>query len=206
MLSSLLRQGSFISQEWFCLSNCYRAKIIHFGAHPGDFCPHKLLHSSVLDLTAPAPFQEDSWSPLWQWSHFPETEKGSGSWGHSEGTKSLAEDEPVDVVPETPVWVFSLSPEWFLRCRGSTQIRAGIEIKCRNSCNSSKQGQDIRVHLNSWVPPTLQCCCWSEGPRKILQIWLTLTTATEWTLMEKDVRRCCMMGNPLALTERTSLV
>lgn len=201
MLSSLLRQGSFISQEWFCLNNYCRTKVIHFGAHPGGFCPHKLLHSSVLDFIAPAPFQQDSWSPLWQWSHF------LRDWERLWVLRSTVKEQSPWlrmnqwVGPETPVWVFSLSPEWFLRCRGSTRIRAGIEIKCRNSCNASKQGQSIRVHLNSWVP-RLQCFC--QG--KILQIWLTLTTAIEWTSMEKDPWRCCMMGNPFDLTERSSLV
>lgn len=146
MLSSLLRQGSIISQEWFCLSNCHRPKIILVGTHPEDFCPHKLLHSSVLDFIPPAPFQQDSWSPLWQWSHF------LRDWERLWVLRSTVKEQSPWLRMNQWMWFQKHQPaqKRFLRCRGSTQIRAGIGMKCRNSCNASKQGQSISEFI--WTP------------------------------------------------------
>lgn len=45
-----------------------------------------------------------------------------------------------------------------------------------------------------------------KAPGKILQIWPTLTTAIEKTLLEKDVWRCCVRGYLFTPAEKTSLV
>lgn len=132
---------------------------------------------------------------------FSEIEKGSGSWGVQWRKRVLGWGWTSGCGFRTPV-----CPEWFLRHRGSTQIRAGIEMKCSTSCTASKQGQSTRVHLNSCVPPytPMLLLNWraKENPAN-----MSNSDSCHW--MDFDGKRClecCMIGHLIYLTERTSLV
>lgn len=225
MLSFLLRPGSFISQEQFCLSNCCRAKMILVGTYPGEFCPHKPLQSSVLDFLPPAPSWQGSWSSLWHPAHFLGDRERLWSWGPWRRSRVLG-------------WGWasrwgasntSLPRKVSEMQRGSTAIRLGIGMVCRSNCNTSKQGQSIPelvwlsgypplgygkegrsaspwVALGKGTPHLPVTLSWWRPQRKSCKYDPTLITAIERTLLEKDVWRCCVRGYLFTPTERTSLV
>lgn len=148
MLSFLLRSGSFISQEQFCLSNCCRAKMIPVGTHPGDFCPHKPPQSSVLDFLPPVSAQQGSWSPPWHQACFLRHCERLWSWGPQRRSRVLGWEWASGWRPSNT----SLHRKVSEMQRGST-IRVGIGMACRSNCNASKQGQSIPELICPGDPP-----------------------------------------------------
>lgn len=209
MLSFLLRSGSFISQEQFCLSNCCRAKMIPVGTHPGDFCPHKPPQSLVLDFLLFLPSKAVG--------HLHGTGlissdivKGSGPEDHSEGAESLVEDEPVDDVPATPACT-----ERFLRCREVAQSgwalgwHAEVIAMPASKNRASQSLSDLGIlHwvmerraglqgsglLRERAPPTFLCCCRGEGPRENPANMANSDYCHWKDCWKKDVWRCCVKG------------
>lgn len=132
----------------------------------------------------------------------------------------MVEDEPVDEVPATPA-----CPERFLRWREvAPQSEQALGwhaevIAMPASKDRASQSSSDFLGIPHWVterragllgsgkghPTPSHAAVRMEAPGKILQIWRTLTTATERTLLEKYVWRWCVRGFLFTPTERTFL-
>lgn len=126
--------------------------MILVGTHPGDFCPHKLLQSSVLGFLPPTPSQQGSWSPLWHWAYFLRDCERLWSWGPWRRSRGLGWGWASGWGPSNT----SLPRKVSEMQRGSTPIRGGIGMSCRSNCHAQQaRTERPRARLTSWGSPTV---------------------------------------------------